>query len=72
MINLRFGSIGTGDGEVTAESWASTFRKKLKQSLYRSGVFQEGEVSRFHDNRHMKAVSLSALHTAPFTGTHFC
>ena len=29
-INLRFASIGTGDGEVAAESWAPPFRKRSK------------------------------------------
>ena len=34
---------------------------KLKQSHYRPGGFQEAETPRLEDNRHMKAVRLSAL-----------
>jgi len=36
---------------------------KLKQSLYGPWVFQEAKATRFHDNRHMKVVRLSALCT---------
>jgi hypothetical protein len=42
------------------------WRYKVKQSLYRPGQaleFQEAEVLRFQDNRHMKMVRLSALRT---------
>jgi len=31
--------------------------------VYRPSVFQEVEAPRFQDNRHMKVVRLSALHT---------
>ena len=46
--------------------------------LNRPRGFQEVEVSRFQDNRHMKVVRLSALRTGGFLppgnipGTHFC
>jgi hypothetical protein len=36
---------------------------KVKQSHYRPWGFQEVEAPRFHDNRHLKVVSLSALRT---------
>jgi hypothetical protein len=36
---------------------------KVKQSLYRYWVFQEVEAPRFQNNRHVKAVRLSALRT---------
>ena len=45
--------------------------------LERSRVYQEVEVPRFHDSRHMKVVRLSALRTGRFhprgniPGTHF-
>jgi len=54
---------------------------KVNQSHYRPEVprgFQEVEAPRFHDNRHVKAVRLSALtHRPPLPrgnapGTHFC
>jgi len=37
----------------------------VQQSLYRPWRFQEYEDSRFHDNRHMKVVRLSALKYRP-------
>ena len=46
--------------------------------LNRPRGFQEVEVHRFQDNRHMKVVRLSALRTGRFLppgntpGTHFC
>ena len=39
----------------------SKSKSKAKQFLYRPGWFQEVEAPRFHDNRHMKVVRLSAL-----------
>jgi len=47
------------------------------QSYYRPRGFQEVETLRFRDNRHMKVVRASALHTSrPYApsipGTHFC
>ena len=51
---------------------------KVKQSHYRPRGFQEVEVPRFQDNRHMKVARLSALRTGRFLppenipGTHFC
>jgi hypothetical protein len=36
---------------------------KVKQSRYRLDRFQEVQAPRFQDSRHMKVVSLSALHT---------
>ena len=47
------------------------------QAYYRSRGFQEVETPRFRDNRHTKAVRLSALstdrlyHTGKIAGTHF-
>jgi len=40
--------------------------KKVKQSHYRPRGFQEAEVPRFQDSRHMKVVRLSALRTGHF------
>jgi hypothetical protein len=46
--------------------------------LYSPIGFQEVEAPRFQDNRHMKVVRLSALHTGRLyspgniPGTHFC
>ena len=42
---------------------------EVKQSLYRPLGFQEAEAPRFHDNRHIKAVSLSP---AALTPTKYC
>jgi hypothetical protein len=41
----------------------SVNKKMVKQFHYRPWVFQEVEVTRFQDNRHMKVVRLSALRT---------
>jgi hypothetical protein len=53
-----------------AEVWLHSFLtlalaggKKAKQSHYRPRGFQEVEVPRFQDNRHMKVVRLSGLCT---------
>ena len=48
------------------------------RAYYRARGFQEVEVPRFHDNRHMKVILLSALSTGHLYslgnihGTHFC
>jgi len=48
------------------------------QTYYRLWGFQEVEVPRFLDIRHLKVVRLSALHTyriylpGNISGTHFC
>jgi len=65
--------------EETARS--SPYRKRLSNSyigLDRPWSFQEFEVPRFKDNRHMKVVRLSSLHTGCLCPqgndpcTHFC
>ena len=41
----------------------ASLKSKIQQSLYSPWGFQEAEAPRFHDNRHMKLVRLSALST---------
>ena len=54
------------------------YRKNPRTGLDKPRVFQETEAPRFHDNRHMKVVSLLALRTGrlhppgKISGTHFC
>ena len=43
--------------------WVRNPGNKVKQSYYGPWGFQEVEASRFQDNRHVKVVRLSAIHT---------
>jgi hypothetical protein len=53
-------------------------KKNLVQAYYGPKDFQEYEALKFQDNRHMKVVKLSILHTGRLyppgniPGTHFC
>ena len=55
-----------------------TIKSNPITGLDRTWGFQEGEVPKFQDNRHMKVVRLSALrtgrpyHPGNIPGTHFC
>ena len=48
---------------MSAEHWSNHTGRGKERSLNRSWGLQEFEASIFHDNRHMKAVRLSALRT---------
>ena len=69
------------DAVMTTEARSVLFGKKKSNpitGLDRPRGFQEVEVPRFQDSRHMKVARLSALRTGRFLppgnipGTHFC
>ena len=68
----------TQDGNLQSLLLSFTGRVKVKQSLHRPWGFQEVEVPRFIDNRHMQVVRMSALRTGRLylpgniPGTRFC
>ena len=72
---MLFGSNGNS---YTVCTESDTGKAILLQGRDKPRGFQETEVPRFHDNRHMKVVRLSALGTGRLyppgniPGTHFC
>ena len=68
----------TDDSHGSFTTWWSVLHSSPITALDRPWGFQEVEAPRFQDNRHMKAVRLSAIrtdrlhHPANIPGTHFC